>query len=72
MTKQKAEEKWTISLAFVNQYLGFEEINWVSKTKVQENTMIKNLVSPHPTQNTTLSFQTTQTGNSEKNRVKEG
>lgn len=56
MTKQKAEEKWTISLAFVNQYLGFEEINWVSKTKVQENTMIKNLVSPHPTQNTTLSF----------------
>lgn len=41
---QKNEEKETISLTFVNQYLGYEETNWVTKTKQKENTMIKIMV----------------------------
>lgn len=45
---QKNEEKQTISLTFVNQYLGYEETNWVTKTKQKENTMIKIMVSPYP------------------------
>lgn len=50
---QKAEEK--ISPTFLKHYLGFEEINWVAKTKHNENTknktkenMIKNLAFPYP------------------------
>ena len=34
---QKNEEKQTISLTFVNQYLGYEETNWVTKTKQKDH-----------------------------------
>lgn len=49
-------EGWgKISPTFLKHYLGFEEINWVAKTKHNENTknktkenMIKNLAFPYP------------------------
>lgn len=52
MRKQKAEEKWKVSMDFLSQYLRFEERKWLTKirSKNVRNTMIKKMVSryPHP------------------------